>query len=109
MINDLFSAVQQEADDFAVDDMLGRLGDYARGHFGREEELMELHQFPGLSAHQEAHRGFVHDLDDLRFQSLQPDAVTASDLLRFLKRWWVDHISKTDREYSPYVGHVAVE
>ena len=32
------------------------------------------------------------------------ELVTASDVLMFLKDWWLTHIQEEDKAYSPYMG-----
>jgi len=108
MIDELFLATQQGTDALIVDAVLNRMADYAEFHFAREEELMELHQFPGLSDHKDKHRRLVGDLNDLRSQNPEHGAVTGNDLLRLLKRWWLYHISGVDKQYSSYLSPATV-
>jgi len=108
IVNELFAMLEDDADPSAIENVLGRLADYAKWHFRREEELMEQCQFPGLAGHKKAHARFVEDLDAFRFQNLTPKGLSAGDLLRYLKLWWLDHICKVDRQYMSCVGEATL-
>jgi len=109
IVNELFGVIQRDANASMVGEILDRLIDYTKWHFAREEELMEIHEFSGLAAHQNAHRLLVKKLEGLRFQNLQPGTVTASDLLRLMKQWWLDHVCKLDKQYSSCFCEAATE
>ena len=109
MVNELYAAIQDNTAPEVVGGMLDRMFEYTEWHFACEEERMEQNQYPDIENHKAAHRRLIQDLNSLRLQSLGPDALTGSDMLRFLKRWWVDHIRGTDKEYSPYVSSLPVK
>ena len=66
-------------------------------HFGVEESLMRLHDFPGLTAHRDEHRRFSGLLSDLQRRvvstPLDPGAIG------FIDAWWTRHIRNADRLY----------
>ncbi|HIQ22602.1 MAG TPA: bacteriohemerythrin [Planctomycetes bacterium] len=107
IINEILVMLEKGADSSALESILAHLADYANWHFRREEELMEQRQCPGLDTHKRAHAHFVKDLEAFRFQNLTPKGLKPNDLLRYLKRWWLDHICKVDRKYRSCVGEAS--
>lgn len=107
MVNDLYAGLQEGTEEASTKDVLDRLVDYTKWHFSREEELMRACQFPGLADHRAAHRRLVKDLNHLRFKNLRREELSSSELLEFLKRWWLDHIGNVDKQYSAYLTGAA--
>ena len=78
---------------------LNGLVKYAQLHFETEEELMRVHGFSGLAMQEKEHEAFTQKVFELnqRLADGAPDIF--SDLLSFLKDWYITHILGTDREY----------
>ncbi len=80
---------------------------YARFHFADEEDLMRRYEYPDLARHARIHAGFIHKaetfLDDLEDIPL----ATISEVSGFLSEWLINHIVKTDGEYSKYIANHA--
>ena len=70
-------------------------------HFAEEEFLMRMHDYPGLPDHIKEHRSFTNKLFQLRKTYLDRDI--SSDLIVLLKEWLMQHVSKTDMQYVPYL------
>lgn len=104
LFNCLTSLEQAVTDDknwsavhFAIDEMW----DFARIHFAVEEAVMRMHAFPGYAAHATEHRAFVTELNAIRKKSLHDDV--GHDMIHFLRRWLVNHIGKTDKQYVSHL------
>ena len=99
IVNDLYEAVISNADQQAVRAILDRLVDYTAIHFSREEELMEEHRFPSLEAHK-----ILHNSLKTKTLQLRHNWTTAgrTEVLKYLKSWWLNHICQCDKEYTPF-------
>jgi hemerythrin len=89
----------------SVSDILVQLTKYASEHFDHEERMLEEHGFPDLAAQRKEHHDFrrkiaSYCLNVMNERDRQGNA--PEDLLRFLKRWWNDHILSSDMKYRPY-------
>lgn len=78
-----------------LDEMLG----YADFHFGYEEQFMRDTHYPHLLDHQKEHKQFFAYLKEavVRYDKGRLSAV---DLLKFLKDWFVHHILGMDQLYA---------
>lgn len=100
MIDRLYDATQSKASGDVVRSVLDQLVEYTMIHFRDEEALMLDLGFPGLAEHRILHRKMRETTLSIREQS---HLVVESDLLQFLKQWWVNHIQQCDRQYAPYL------
>jgi hemerythrin len=105
ILNELFQVMQGGSyDRMAGQGLLDRLVEYTKLHFDREEELLESHGYADLASHRKAHRRLVSDLDLLQVQNSHAETFVKADLLAFLKRWWLQHICKVDKQYAPVLA-----
>lgn len=113
IINQLEIAIRKtnwqrsEREDF-MQVLLGRLRSYAKEHFSREEELQVASNYQGLIENQRHHHHLVTDLESYSSRFLgQRDGekpVTDNEMVKFLRRWLVEHIIKVDLKMK---GHVS--
>lgn len=94
-----------------VSDILVQLTNYASEHFDHEEKLLEEHGFPDLAAQRREHHDFRRKiagycLNLMKDQERQGEA--PDDMLRFLKRWWNDHILVSDMKYRSFFEQLGV-
>lgn len=73
---------------------------YARLHFQTEEALLREARYPHLDLHRALHAELARKLEDLKREGA---AESGSDLLPFLKDWWMGHIAQEDRKFA---GHL---
>ena len=103
MINWLYEVIWFGDDRAALPTLMRRLSEYTDSHFGDEERVMRKVDFPGYAQHKEIHDKLSGDTRDLLFGSLQEDGPDTRDVLQFLKRWWINHITGDDKEYMYYL------
>ncbi len=86
--------------------LLDQLEDYAKVHFGHEEEYMEQIQYPYLEAQRRAHGMFLDRLNDKDFgESHENQQEYLEELLDFLYAWLGNHILKMDKPVGEYTVH----
>jgi hemerythrin len=77
----------------------------ARSHFAKEEEMMEMVDYPDRAAHIEQHEELLRRLNRMR-NVLAFDIAPWSPAveLSMLERWFVPHLSYADRAFADFIG-----
>ncbi len=104
MLNDLNSAVLEGLSKQKVLHILDGLADYAVEHFREEEAMMRQTKYPDYDAHIQIHKVFVDKVVQTKADFEQGRGMVASEIVRFLVDWLINHIGKTDKKYGPYAN-----
>ena len=100
-INSLYYSIQTGDGDKMIEPTIITLQQYVKVHFKIEEELIKKAKYPYLDEHLSLHEIFV---DRIRKLSIVSSKKKDSDMvLKFLKEWWLNHISQEDSKYAPFV------
>jgi hemerythrin-like metal-binding protein len=103
-MNQLDQALRKGEGKAALDFVLDKLVQYALVHFAAEESLMQEHDFPGFFTHRNQHEEFRKRLAEyLEAHKAGKPGVPVS-LLFFMQEWMREHVSKTDKLYSPFLN-----
>jgi len=104
MTNNLFESCKMgtSAADKTFLKTVQKAGDYARTHFSEEENYMAQAGFPQLAEHKKKHNDFM-DVVLKSIHEFEAGKTAPLELARFLKKWLLDHIAVSDREYIPYL------
>ena len=89
-----------------IDELFYFLTDYFMTHFNDEEKLQQKYDYPNYEAHQRKHKEFITRIKKLKYKFLnseQLDQELLSDLEEQITDWFVNHISKTDKELKEYI------
>jgi hemerythrin-like metal-binding protein len=101
LTNELFLAV--DSGKVAVGFVLGRLWQFTKEHFTREEELMLSCNYGGLDAHKKEHEHMLFQIEELTGRILNLDhPVIDHDVSEFLISWLRIHIRRFDKFYVDY-------
>lgn len=103
LINQLQTAVHYQTGEQFEREALDAVVDYTRGHFQREEELMESHDYPELEAHRAEHRQMIERVDGMLEEYRRNPQSGLEDAVQYLKNWLIHHINGTDQAYSGYL------
>ena len=99
-INSLFCSIREGHGFDALKPTMSILTQYTKVHFRTEEALMVKTDYPVLEEHILLHKELAKKTKDIMQESiLYKDANIA---LKFLREWWLGHINKEDRKYTPY-------
>ncbi|OEJ65952.1 bacteriohemerythrin [Magnetovibrio blakemorei] len=101
LLNQVDECIHQKEETTVLGSVLDALVEYTEYHFLREEKMMELSGYTGLSTHKTTHRmlsGKVRDVYE-DFQA-NPGSVDPIDVRDFLQSWLVDHIMGSDFAYK---------
>ena len=87
------------------------LGDYIETHFRTEEELMARTGYPGLDEHRAIHDGMRTSVLELAMAYQRNPVEVPGNVMDFLTRWLVDHITGHDLRMAVYLrqGHAPSE
>jgi len=102
-INRVYDALENDANQDEINEVLTHLVDYTFSHIAFEEAMLEEVDYEDLSAHQLTHKTFTRLIENLRFRAQQGEAVGA-ELAAFLKNWLLSHIMSEDLRYVDAVN-----
>jgi len=104
IINELFTACKEGvlAADMAFMEAIKKTLDYTETHFADEEDYMREVNYPRFNEHKKQHEEFIaaieKTIDEFETGNTEP-----IDMARFLKKWLLNHIAVTDKQYVPYL------
>ncbi|MDR1744887.1 MAG: hemerythrin family protein [Planctomycetota bacterium] len=101
-MNSLYYATQHKLGGNMLAPVVGMVTEYARIHFGMEEEFLEKCGFPDIQEHKELHRKLMSETDSIGRKSI--DRRDPQMFLQFLKEWWVGHICHADLAFRQYIA-----
>ena len=94
----------------AAVDILNALKFYTETHFGREERLQRLVDYPESQLQHDEHDQLLKTLDGIiaRTRVVQgvDTAAIMQDIGALLRRWLLDHIIKLDLRMKPYAEQI---
>ncbi len=106
IINSFAYALDNNKEQEILLDTIEQLIDYTKYHFSVEEEYFDKFDFSEKDIHKSEHAYFINYLNDLKnsiditAKQGAPETVNQSiDILQHMIKWFVSHISGTDREY----------
>lgn len=101
LINELHEAMQSGKGSQVIQEVVGDLERYTQTHFSAEEALMAKTKFPALAAHRMEHQKFVETVAKFRKQGVTGQSIA---VLTFLNDWLINHIMRTDQQYSAHLN-----
>jgi hemerythrin len=102
LINELHRTLNEEYGLDTIKRIVQGLVDYTATHFAYEEELFERFGYPQTASHKEKHGQLVGQVLDFQQRVVRGEDV-ADELMAFLKAWLVNHIQKSDKEYTQFL------
>ena len=109
LINELFASVREGHEAGKVKEIIDGAIDYGRMHFGDEERIMRLSGFPQFPSHKQVHEHYSQKINELMIDYHRRFGDISSELLQFLKGWWLKHILDMDRKYTPYLADLKAD
>ncbi|MCA1897938.1 bacteriohemerythrin [Shewanella putrefaciens] len=102
LINELHRTLSEDYGLEAIKRIVQGLVDYTANHFSYEEELFERFGYPQSESHKEKHGQLVGQVLDFQKRVGKGEDV-ADELMSFLRSWLVNHIQKSDKEYTTFL------
>jgi hemerythrin-like metal-binding protein len=86
-----------------------QLLEFASLHFRTEEDLMERYTFPGLVTHRHDHLALIRHAEEIMERTTWGKPLLyMMGILDFIGNMLINHIQRTDREYSTYLNERGV-
>ncbi|MDR2207888.1 MAG: bacteriohemerythrin [Azoarcus sp.] len=77
------------------------LKSYSLIHFIVEERILKATEYPDLAKHIETHRKLSLETKRIEYEAIRDNDPML--LLKFLKKWWIEHINGEDMDYVPHL------
>lgn len=103
LINQLQTAVDYSTGDQFEREALDELVDYTKTHFTYEEGLMRDNDYPDFEPHKAQHEAMFKKVEEVLAEYEKDHDSAMSNATEYLKKWLVNHINGTDKEYSSYL------
>lgn len=105
LVNALHDAVLRGKGKDVLQSTLGGVVAYTLTHFAREEAAMEGAAYPTLADHKALHEDLRRQVLDVQIQFRKGNhAVLSMQMLSFLKRWLVAHVSQADAQFGAFLA-----
>ncbi len=102
--NDLFAACMVSMGPAVVLETLGKLIEYTKCHFQREEGLMVKEGYPGLDKQRHEHEELIRIVEEVQKKAKSdPDHEFSNDVLGFVSSWIRNHILESDLALARYI------
>lgn len=103
LVNRICAALRSRTDEFVLECLFKELAEFTRHHFATEHHLMQDHAYPGLAAHDAAHRELMGELERIR-----PEMFGGEDRFVFalLRTWLLEHILTEDKPLGAFLCSV---
>lgn len=101
----LIAAIRNGEGDQTITETLTFLEGYIEEHFGIEEKMMLLHQYPAKDEHFALHTVFRNNFVQIRQEAVSgaSDSAFQVKIKNQLVDWLVQHISSVDRRLAQYL------
>lgn len=103
ILNDFYQGLRANQVKESILKLINELYDYTNYHFQAEEKLMEQYGYPKLAEHRKIHQDFINRVQDYRDRFASGRLLISIEVTNFIRDWLVNHILKTDMEYSEYL------
>ncbi len=108
-INDLNDAMAAGKGNEALGTILGKLMDYTKTHFGKEEVMLQKHNYPELSTQLSEHKKFIDKIGSIQEDLAAGKLMLSLSTLTFLRDWLQNHIMKLDRKYGDWMKENGIQ
>lgn len=105
LLDELHDAMEQGNSHDILERVLDDLFTYTRGHFKREEELMQNIHYADLPAHKAEHQKLMLTVIDLQKRLRLGEACLNLTVITFLFDWVFNHIMTVDKKLSAVAFH----
>ena len=109
ILNDLNDAMLAGKSSEILEEVLLRLVDYTKFHFGTEEKLMVQYGYPEKTVHVTQHNQLTTEVGDFLIKYKQGKKFLNIQLAEFLKDWLNHHILETDKKFGKFLVEKGVK
>ncbi len=91
---------KKERKDFS--NILSKMTEYALIHFKGEEKYMKELSYPKFAEHKNHHKDYILKVSKYNMEISGANPPVPEDIIKFLDKWWINHILIIDRDYENY-------
>lgn len=107
LLNNLYKEMSVGKGPAALGLMLNDLVEYTRGHFKREEEVMQRMDYPEFLEHKEEHDKLARQVLEMQKEFVSGEKKLSVVLLKFLFNWLFQHIMQVDKKLAQAIRKAA--
>jgi hemerythrin len=107
-LNELRRMIVRGTDRREICLQLERLIDFSQMHFQSEEQLLEIHSFPGADEHRNSHHALLSRLYSALEHINREEPIHFSSVLEFLPAWYQEHVVQIDQPYGHWLNEQGV-
>ena len=101
-INSLHDSMKERKANEALGGILESLVNYAMEHFRTEEKYFDQFGYLKAGQHKREHKDFVNKVAAFKNDFEKGKIMLSLEIMEFLKDWLINHIKKTDMDYSNF-------
>ncbi|MER2519543.1 MAG: bacteriohemerythrin [Bdellovibrionales bacterium] len=102
--NNLYDAINANAEKEALGKTLAELIAYTRSHFAHEERLFAQTNYPESAAHKQEHEKLTNQVLDMQKKFANGATTSLSlEVMDILKNWLIYHIQGSDMKFAPHL------
>lgn len=109
LINDLHEAMRVGQAKAVMGKLLEELVNYTVTHFAYEEKLFEKYNYPQKTTHQNEHIKLLNKVNEFKAEFDSGSKNLSLEMMNFLKDWLLNHIQKTDKQYSAFFNEKGIK
>jgi len=83
--------------------VIDSLINYLNIHFEYEEELLRKSNYTDIENHISQHKFFIQKVERFKQELSYSNSLLHTNVISFIKRWFLTHIIQSDREYQETV------
>jgi hemerythrin len=105
LTNELFHAClgRDESINDVFKEIMSRMVEYVRFHFGAEQELLQRIKYPDYQEHKKQHDALVRNILESVKEFNEGKKLVPNQFVRTLRDWILSHIALTDKLYVIYI------
>lgn len=100
--SDLVDLIELNGSRQEFSEILSKMTDYTLQHFKKEEAYMEEFAYPKLKEHKKYHSDYKYKVAMYNVDLLSNNPPDPKEIIKFLEKWWVNHILNNDLDYENY-------
>ena len=102
LINELHGAMKERKANEVLGGVIEDLVNYALEHFRTEEKYFDEFGYLKATQHKKEHKDFAAKVAAFKSDFDNGKMMLSMEIMEFLKDWLLNHIKKTDMEYSGF-------
>jgi len=102
LLNNMISLKEKGYKRREMFNVLSEMVEYSYSHFNTEVNYMIESDYPDFLSHNKEHQYYMKKVNDFLNEFEEDSETLFTDIIKFLKFWWIEHILKKDKKYAPY-------